>query len=114
MLAAGLLLACAPLAGPALAEALVTTIVADPLTGVAMAAPIRSPISPSPSRSREMPAYEYYWGGVPWYFISEANRDVFMRAPEIPAARSSAGTAGSVSPAATSRTASRVSTPSRR
>ena len=36
MLAAGLLLACAPLAGPALGEALVTTIVADPLTGVAI------------------------------------------------------------------------------
>ena len=30
-----------------------------------------------------MPDYEYYWGGVPWYFVSAANRDVFMRAPEV-------------------------------
>ncbi len=83
MLAAGLLLACAPLAGPALGEALVTTIVADPLTGVAIEGydPITyfTETEPQPGS----PAYEYYWGGVPWYFISEANRDVFMRAPEI-------------------------------
>ncbi len=30
-----------------------------------------------------LPDYEYYWGGVPWYFASAANRDVFMRAPDI-------------------------------
>lgn len=83
MLAAGLLLACGALAGPALGESLVTTIVADPLTGVAIEGydPITYFTEPEPQPGS--PDHEYYWGGVPWYFISEANRDVFMRAPEI-------------------------------
>lgn len=29
------------------------------------------------------PLYEYEWNGVPWYFASEANRDIFIRAPEV-------------------------------
>lgn len=83
MLAAALLLAWGVAAGPALGESLVTTIVTDPLTGVAIEG--YDPISyfteaePQPGS----PSHEYYWAGVPWYFISEANRDVFMRAPEI-------------------------------
>src|SRR5690606_22359972 len=30
-----------------------------------------------------VPDYEYVWQGVPWYFASAANRDVFMRNPDI-------------------------------
>jgi hypothetical protein len=70
-------------AGPALAASLVTAIVADPLTGVAIEGfdPVTyfTEAEPQPGS----PDFEYYWGGVPWYFVSAANRDVFMRAPEI-------------------------------
>jgi len=68
---------------PALAGSLVTAIVTDPLTGVALEG--YDPVTyfterePLPGRSD----YEYYWQGVPWYFASAANRDVVMRHPEI-------------------------------
>lgn len=70
-------------AAPVGAASLVTTIVTDPLTGVAIDGydPITyfTEAEPLPGS----PDNEYYWGGVPWYFVSKANRDVFMRAPEI-------------------------------
>jgi len=80
---ATVLVACGLSGAPAAAAPLVTTIVADPLTGVAIDG--YDPISyftdaePQPGS----PDNEYWWGGVPWYFASEANRDVFMRAPEV-------------------------------
>lgn len=82
MLVAGLL-SCGFSAMPAVAASLVTTIVNDPLTGVAIEGydPITYFTDPEPQPGS--PDYEYYWGGVPWYFVSEANRDVFMRAPEV-------------------------------
>jgi YHS domain-containing protein len=73
----------ASLATPANAGSLVTGIVTDPLTGIAIEG--FDPVSyftdaePQPGK----PDYEFEWGGVPWYFASAANRDVFMRAPEI-------------------------------
>jgi YHS domain-containing protein len=71
------------LAGPAAAASVVTAIVTDPLTGVAIEGfdPITyfTEAEPQPGS----PDLEYHWGGVPWYFVSAANRDVFMRAPEI-------------------------------
>lgn len=72
-----------PGGAPAAAASLVTTIVSDPLTGVAIDGydPITYFIETEPLPGS--PDYEYYWGGVPWYFVSAANRDVFMRAPEI-------------------------------
>jgi hypothetical protein len=77
------LLAWGLVGAPAVAAALVTRIVTNPLTGVAIEGydPITyfTETEPQPGS----PDYEYYWGGVPWYFVSEANRDVFMRAPEI-------------------------------
>ena len=82
ILAAGLMFS--GLSGlPAGAASLVTTIVADPLTGVAIDGydPITYFIEAEPQRG--LPDYEYRWGGVPWYFASAANRDVFMRAPEV-------------------------------
>lgn len=68
---------------PAGAASLVTTIVSDPLTGVAIDGydPVTYFTEPEPQLGS--PDYEYYWGGVPWYFTSAANRDVFMRAPEV-------------------------------
>lgn len=56
--------------------------VVDPLTGVALDG--LDPVSyftdsqPLPGK----PDYEYDWKGVPWYFASGANRDIFMRSPE--------------------------------
>lgn len=75
-------LALAP-AQPAMAAALVGRIVADPLTGVAIEG--FDPVSyftdaePRPG----VPEYTAEWGGVPWYFANAANRDVFVRNPEI-------------------------------
>jgi YHS domain-containing protein len=82
MLALGLALA-GYFAGPANAASLVTTIVTDPLTGVAIDGYDPITYFPEPEPLRGSPDHEYYWGGVPWYFVSAANRDVFMRAPEI-------------------------------
>ena len=68
---------------PARAESVVTAIVTDPLTGVAIEGydPITFFTEPEPRQG--VPDYEFYWNGVPWYFVSAANRDVFMRAPEV-------------------------------
>lgn len=65
------------------AESLVTTIVTDPLSGVAIDG--YDPVSyftetdPLPGS----PDFEYDWAGVPWYFANAANRDVFMRNPDV-------------------------------
>jgi YHS domain-containing protein len=69
--------------GPARAEPIVTSIVTDPLTGVALEGydPVTYFSEPRPLRGA--PDYEYYWRGVPWYFASPANRDVFARSPEL-------------------------------
>lgn len=73
----------ATLASPVAAASVVTTIVTDPLTGVAMDGydPVTyfTEAEPQPGR----PDFEYQWGGVAWYFVSAANRDVFMRAPDV-------------------------------
>lgn len=68
---------------PASAAALVDAIVTDPLTGVALEGydPVSYFTEPEPVQG--LADYEYQWGGVPWYFASAANRDVFMRNPEI-------------------------------
>jgi YHS domain-containing protein len=75
------------LAAAASADGLVTTIVTDPLTGVAIDGydPVSYFIDADPQKG--MADYEYDWGGVPWYFVSAANRDVFMRNPEVYAPR---------------------------
>ena len=75
-------LALAPV-NSAMAAALVGRIVADPLTGVAIEG--FDPVSyftdaePRPG----VPEFSVEWGGVPWYFANAANRDVFVRNPEI-------------------------------
>ena len=69
--------------GPAVAQSLVTAIVTDPLTGVALEGydPVSYFTEPDPLPG--LPDFEFQWQGVPWYFASAANRDVFMRHPEI-------------------------------
>jgi YHS domain-containing protein len=71
------------LGAPAGAAGLVTAIVTDPLTGVALEGydPVSYFTEPDPAQG--VPDYEYVWRGVPWYFASAANRDVFIRNPEI-------------------------------
>src|SRR5690349_8469029 len=71
------------LSAPVSAAALVTAIVTDPLTGVALEGydPVSYFTEPEPIQG--VADFEYQWGGVPWYFGSAANRDVFMRTPEI-------------------------------
>lgn len=71
------------LSAPASAAGLVTAIVTDPLTGVALEGydPVSYFTDPEPIQG--VADFEYQWGGVPWYFASAANRDVFMRNPEI-------------------------------
>jgi YHS domain-containing protein len=69
------------LAVMARADGLVTAIVADPLTGTAIDGydPVTYFTDPEPRQGS--PDFEYEWGGVPWYFVSAANRDVFIRSP---------------------------------
>ena len=69
--------------GAAFAGAIVTTIVTDPLSGVAIDGydPVTYFTEPEPQIGK--PDFEYHWGGVPWYFVNAANRDVFIRAPEV-------------------------------
>lgn len=72
---------------PAPAASIVTAIVTDPLTGVAIdgydAVSYFTETEPLEGR----PDFEFYWQDVPWYFASAANRDVFRRAPEVYAPR---------------------------
>jgi hypothetical protein len=65
------------------AEALVQTIVTDPLSGVALEGydPVSYFTEPEPLQG--VPDYEYVWQGVPWYFATAANRDVFIGHPYI-------------------------------
>jgi hypothetical protein len=68
---------------PASAQSVITAIVTDPLSGVAIDGydPVTYFTDPQPQQGK--PDFEYYWGGVPWYFVSAANRDVFIRAPAV-------------------------------
>ncbi len=58
-------------------------MVVDPLSGVALngydAITYFTQNEPMPGR----PEFEFYWKGVPWFFSSAANLEVFAKAPEI-------------------------------
>ncbi|MGV3649780.1 MAG: YHS domain-containing (seleno)protein [Devosia sp.] len=77
---AGVLCAWGALATPAVAA---PGIVVDPFTGVAASGydPVSYFVEPEPQRGR--PEFEARWQEVTWYFASAANRDVFLRTPEI-------------------------------
>src|SRR3569833_3841571 len=65
------------------ADGLATAIVTDPLTVVAIEGydPVSYFTDPEPQPGK--PQFEYDWGGVPWYFESAANRDIFRRNPTV-------------------------------
>jgi YHS domain-containing protein len=71
------------LGGTAPARAGGPGIVVDMLTGVALGGmdPVSYFTAPQPLEG--VSDFEYDWGGVPWYFANAADRDVFMRAPEV-------------------------------
>ncbi len=58
-------------------------VVVNPLTGVAIDGmdPVSYFTESEPLRGS--PDFEYVWAGVPWYFASDANRQVFERAPSV-------------------------------
>lgn len=68
---------------PAQGQSVVTLIVTDPLTGIAMAGmdPVSYFTEPAPLSG--VSDYEYIWQNVPWHFATAANRDIFVSAPEI-------------------------------
>jgi YHS domain-containing protein len=57
--------------------------VVEALSGVALGGndPVSYFVEPTPVAGK--PDYEYDWGGVPWYFATAANRDVFARSPQV-------------------------------
>lgn len=58
-------------------------VVVDPLSGVALNGydPISyfTDVEPLPGKSD----FELIWRGVPWFFASEGNMEIFLKAPEI-------------------------------
>lgn len=68
---------------PAQAQSIVTHVLTDPLTGIAIEGwdPVSYFTDPEPQPGR--PQFEYVWQGAPWLFASEANMEVFKRHPEI-------------------------------
>jgi hypothetical protein len=68
---------------PVRAQSVVTLIVTNPLTGVAIYGmdPVSYFTEPEPLLGRA--DFEYVWQNVPWHFATAANRDVFKGSPEI-------------------------------
>lgn len=64
-------------------SALQRQIVTDPLSGVAINGydPVSYFTDAEPLLGRS--EFELIWKGVPWFFVSAANRDVFRRSPQI-------------------------------
>lgn len=67
----------------AAAQSIVTYIVTDPLTGIALGGldPVSYFTETAPLRGK--PEFEFDWMGAPWLFASEANMEVFSQHPEI-------------------------------
>jgi hypothetical protein len=65
------------------AQSIVTEIVTDPLTGIAIGGmdPVSYFTEPAPLPGSS--TNEFYWKGVPWHFATAANLEIFKRAPEI-------------------------------
>ncbi|MEO5807570.1 YHS domain-containing (seleno)protein [Devosia sp.] len=68
---------------PVLGQSVVSSIVTNPLTGIALDG--YDPVSYFTENEPLMGSsdFEYDWSGVPWYFATAANRDVFVGNPEI-------------------------------
>jgi hypothetical protein len=69
--------------GPANAQSIISDIVTDPLTGIALGGmdPVSYFTDPTPLMGQG--DHEYIWHDVPWYFANAANEEVFKRSPEI-------------------------------
>jgi YHS domain-containing protein len=80
---AALLLALLAVTDRGWAQSVVTAVVTDPLTGVALGGtdPVSYFTEGSPLPGS--PQFEFGWMGAPWHFANQANLDVFKRAPEI-------------------------------
>lgn len=79
-----------PLFGPlpatvqqAHAQSIVTYVLTDPLTGLAIGGmdPVSYFTEPAPLHGR--PDYEFVWQGAPFQFANAANLEIFTRNPEI-------------------------------
>ncbi|WP_375452803.1 YHS domain-containing (seleno)protein [uncultured Devosia sp.] len=70
-------------AAPAWGQSIISEIVTDPLTGIALGGmdPVSYFTEDAPLLGRG--DLEYVWKGVPWHFANPANRDVFERSPAI-------------------------------
>lgn len=68
---------------PVRAQSVVTLVVTDPLTGIALSGmdPVSYFTEPRPLAGQA--DHEFIWQNVSWYFATAANRDVFASAPEI-------------------------------
>lgn len=68
---------------PVRAQSVVTLIVTDPLTGIAIYGwdPVSYFTEPQPLPGQGN--YEVIWQNVSWHFATAANRDIFKSAPEI-------------------------------
>ncbi len=71
--------------GQALAatSTLVPDIVVDPLSGVALGGFDAVSYFTEKEPLKGKPEFELFWSGVPWYFASEANMEVFYKDPQI-------------------------------
>ncbi|MCF6326363.1 MAG: hypothetical protein L3J21_03610 [Devosiaceae bacterium] len=71
--------------GPVLANSarLVSDMVVDPLTGVALNGfdPVSYFTDEAPMRGSA--DFEMFWRGVPWYFANEANLEIFSKSPDV-------------------------------
>lgn len=83
ILTIGLLLGAIFGAFPAAGASIVTTIVTNPLTGIALDGfdPVSYFTEGEPLLGSA--GYALDWGGVTWYFASAANRDAFEKAPDV-------------------------------
>jgi hypothetical protein len=65
------------------ADGLAPLFVTDPLTGVALDGmdPVSYFTGVEPLAG--LPDFEYDWRTLPWYFANAADRDVFIKAPEV-------------------------------
>ena len=68
---------------PASAQSVVTLIVTDPLTGIALGGADPVAYFTEGAMVPGEAEFELSWQNVPWRFSSAANRDVFAKAPDI-------------------------------
>lgn len=83
-MAVGLVVLCAlGLSAPARADGSVPGFVTDTLTGVALAGMDAVSYFTDAEPLPGVADYEYDWSGVPWYFANAADRDIFIRSPDV-------------------------------